>query len=235
MLDSIPTPRLISVSIALTLVLLAPGAAPSVWAQTPDGEQVFKQSCASCHTGAPDSRAPSLDSLKARTPQAVIESLMTGAMRPQGSRLSGPERRVVAEFVTGKKVGFDVTGAETGRGAARVCVRASNVSGPHAPGRRGRGGVRQSPTPASSPREVAGLTAADVPRLALKWALRFPGCVGRVVVARRRGRPSLRRQSERHGLLARCEDGMHSLDLQRCGRRAHGYRRRPGRRQCRRR
>ena len=71
------------------ILLLGPGAAGFVSAQTPDGEQVFKQSCASCHSGAPESRAPSPDALKARTPQAVIESLMTGAMRLQGSRLKG--------------------------------------------------------------------------------------------------------------------------------------------------
>jgi polyvinyl alcohol dehydrogenase (cytochrome) len=165
-----PTPRLISASIALTFafVLLAPGATRSVSAQTPDGEQVFKQSCASCHNGAPDSRAPGLDALKARAPQAVIESLMTGAMRAQGSRLSGPDRRAVAEFVTGKKVGIDVTGAETGRCAAST--RASNTS-------RTGAWSGWSPTVTNTrfqTREVAGLTAGDVPRLRLKWALGFP-------------------------------------------------------------
>ena len=109
MLDSTRTSRLTIASIAVIL-LLGPGAAGSVWAQLSDGERVFEQSCVSCHNGAIDSRAPGLDALRARTPQAVIESLMTGAMRPQGSRLSGPERRAVAEFVTGKKVGGDVTG-----------------------------------------------------------------------------------------------------------------------------
>jgi polyvinyl alcohol dehydrogenase (cytochrome) len=139
-----------------------------VWAQTPDGEQVFKQSCGSCHNGAPDSRAPALDALKARAPQAVIESLMTGAMRAQGSRLSGPERRAVAEFVTGKVVGGDVRGAETGRCTATS--RTGITSGAAAwPG--------WSPTVTNArfqPANVAGLSAADVPRLKLKWALGFP-------------------------------------------------------------
>jgi polyvinyl alcohol dehydrogenase (cytochrome) len=147
-------------------VLLGPGAARDVSAQVPDGEQVFKQSCASCHTGAPDSRAPSLDALKARTPQAVIESLMTGAMRPQGSRMSGPERRAVAEFVTGKKVGGDVTGAETGRCTASM--RAGGGAGAWS---------GWSPTNTNTrfqSREMAGLAAADVPRLTVKWALGFP-------------------------------------------------------------
>jgi polyvinyl alcohol dehydrogenase (cytochrome) len=153
-----------------------PGAAQPVWAQAVDGQQVFKQSCASCHTGAADSRAPSPDALKARTPQAVIESLMTGAMRLQGSRLSGPERRAVAEFVTGKVVGSDVRGADTGR-----CTASRPGTGP-----AGARAVNSGRAPAWSgwsptftntrfqSGDMAGLTAADVPRLKLKWALGFP-------------------------------------------------------------
>ncbi len=158
------------------ILLLGPGTTGSVWAQTPsdiaqgspDGEQVFKQSCVSCHSGALESRAPSLDALRARTPQAVIESLMTGAMRPQGARLSGPERRAVAEYVTGKKVGGDVTGAETGRCAAQP---RANTSG------RTVAWSGWSPTVTNTrfqSREMAGLTAADVPKLTLKWSLGFP-------------------------------------------------------------
>jgi len=147
-------------------VLLGPGAAGHVWAQAPDGEQVFRQSCAACHTGAADSRAPGPDALKARAPQAVIESLINGAMRAQGSRLSGPERRAVAEFVTGKKVGGDVTGGDTGKctAATRAATAGAAWSG-------------WSPTITNTrfqSRDMAGLSAADVPRLTLKWALGFP-------------------------------------------------------------
>jgi polyvinyl alcohol dehydrogenase (cytochrome) len=153
------------------LVLGGPGASGYVWAQLPDGEQVFTQSCASCHTGAPDSRAPSLDALKARTPQAVIESLMTGAMRPQGARMSGPDRRAVAEFVTGKKVGGDVTGAERGKCLARIPDPRSPIPDPRS------SWSGWSPTITNTrfqSRESAGLTAGEVPRLTLKWALGFP-------------------------------------------------------------
>jgi polyvinyl alcohol dehydrogenase (cytochrome) len=156
-------------------IVLGRGATTSVRAQAADGEQIFKQSCVSCHDGAPESRAPGLDALKARTPQAVIESLMTGAMRPQGSRLSGPQRRAVAEFVTGRTVGGDVTGADTGR-----CPPAP---GPSAAAASGNGSPRSAVWSGWSPtitntrfqsREMAGLSAADVPKLALKWALGFP-------------------------------------------------------------
>ena len=105
---------------------LRAGSASPAWSQTPDGGRVFQASCATCHSGAADSRAPGLDSLRVRTPQAIIDSLLTGAMRPQGARLSGPERRAVAEFITGKPVDGDVTGARalqcqrTARGSLEV-------------------------------------------------------------------------------------------------------------------
>jgi polyvinyl alcohol dehydrogenase (cytochrome) len=93
---------------------------------------------------------------------------MTGAMRPQGSRLSGPERRAVAEFVTGKVVGGDVTGAGIGR-----CSASARSGGPGPAG----AWAGWSPTITNSrfqSGDRAGLTAADVPRLKLKWALGFP-------------------------------------------------------------
>ena len=149
-------------------MLPGPGTTGYVWAQQPDGEQVFRQSCASCHNGMPDSRAPGRDALAARTPQAVIESLMTGAMRPQGSRLSGPERRAVAEFVSGRKLNVDVTGAGQGRCDAQP-RRIEKEAGATWAG--------WSPATTNTrfqPATMAGLTPADVPRLTLKWSFGFP-------------------------------------------------------------
>jgi len=153
--------------LAFVVSLLLAG---SVFAQTPDGAQVFQRNCATCHTGAAESRAPSPDALKSRTPRAILDALMTGAMRPQGSRLSGPERRAVAEFVTGKTIEGDVTGAERGRctaastGGARTAAATSRWSG-------------WSPAPTNTrfqPADQAGLSAATVPKLTLKWTLGFP-------------------------------------------------------------
>ena len=156
-----------------TLVLFAAlFSAASVFAQTPDGAQVFQRSCATCHNGAADSRAPAPDALKARAPQAIIDALMTGAMRPQGSRLSGPERRAVAEFLTGKRIEGDVTGAERGR-----CIVAGSFSTPV----RDQAGTPAwngwSPAPTNTRYQTAdqaGLTAATVSKLKLKWAFGFP-------------------------------------------------------------
>jgi polyvinyl alcohol dehydrogenase (cytochrome) len=149
-------------------ILLALSFPSSVQAQAPDGAELFRRVCATCHSGATDSRAPSPDALRARTPQAVIESLVNGAMRVQGAQMSGPERRAVAEFVTGKTVGVDVSGVGTGRcptdtGFSDI-ARAPSWSG-------------WSPTITNTRyqrNDQAGLTVSDLPRLKLKWAFGFP-------------------------------------------------------------
>ena len=150
---------------ALVIVL---SYATAVAAQAPDGSRVFQASCASCHTGAADSRAPGVDALRARTPQAIIDALLIGAMRPQGARLSGAERRAVAEFVTGKSIEGDVNGASAGRCTARTSLQ-DFAKTPHWTG--------WSPSTTNSrfqSAEQAGIAASDLPRLKLKWAFGFP-------------------------------------------------------------
>ena len=137
-------------------------------AQGPAGERIFAERCATCHTGAADSRAPAADALRSRTPQAIVESLVNGAMRVPGSRLTGAERRAVAEFLTGRSLDGDVSGAAAGR------CDANAASGPQSLSRDWRG---WSPTPDNTrfqPAAAAGLTASEVPKLALRWAFGFP-------------------------------------------------------------
>ncbi len=143
-------------------------APQALFAQTPAGAQVFKRACASCHAAAPDSRAPGLDVLRTRTPQAIVESLVTGAMRVQGSRLSGAERRAVAEFITGKAMAGDVSGTTAGR-----CTVAAAFTDPSA-GPRWTGWGGTSTNARFQPADQAGLSADTVSRLTLKWAFGFP-------------------------------------------------------------
>jgi polyvinyl alcohol dehydrogenase (cytochrome) len=151
---------------ALILALLL-ACGRDALAQAADGGEVFRRSCAACHAGTANSRAPGLDVLRSRTPQAVIESLVTGAMRAQGSRMSGPERRAVAEYVTGKALGGDVRGADAGRCPTSTPATADSRV------------LWRSWSPTATNTRVqtaaaAGVTAADLPRLTLKWALGFP-------------------------------------------------------------
>jgi polyvinyl alcohol dehydrogenase (cytochrome) len=137
-------------------------------AQTSGGDRVFAARCASCHNGQPDSRAPSADALKARTPQAVLDALMNGAMRVQGAQMNGADRRAVAEYVTGKAITEDVTGAALGR--CTINTPLADIA--RAP--RWTGWSPAISNARSQSREQAGLSAGDLSRLKLKWAFGFP-------------------------------------------------------------
>jgi polyvinyl alcohol dehydrogenase (cytochrome) len=136
-------------------------------AQGPSGEQVFKDRCANCHTGAADARAPSPEALRGRSPQAILESLVNGAMRTQGSRLTGAERRAVAEHVTGRPVEGDVSGAARG-----TCNGGSGPRDTRAPS--WPGWSPSSDNTRFQPAADAELTASDLPKLTLRWAFGLP-------------------------------------------------------------
>jgi len=138
-----------------------------IQAQGPSGEQVFKDRCASCHTGAADSRAPAPEALRGRTPQAIVEALVNGAMRAQGSRMTGAERRAVAEFLTGRSVEGDVSGAATGRCATAPAAERTGSS-------NWRGWSPNTDNTRFQSAEGAAITAAEIPKLTLKWAFGFP-------------------------------------------------------------
>src|SRR5688572_24868073 len=151
----------------LTILLTIAASAALTQAPGPAGEQVFKDRCASCHSAAADSRAPAPEALRSRSPQAVVESLVNGAMRVQGSRMTGAERRAVAEYITGRALDGDVAGGATGRCLAN-----------QQPDRTGGGGWRGwSPAPTNTrfqPVEDASLGIGEIPKLTLKWAFAFP-------------------------------------------------------------
>ncbi len=167
--------------LALAVALCA-GISVSAWAQSPDGvlrvprdapsesrgAAIFARDCATCHTGAAESRAPSPDILKRRSPEAILSALTAGGMRPQGGRLSGAERRAVAEYLSGKAFGTDITGARIGRCTSTPPLTDSASS----PSWRGWS-PSVTNTRFQSSRD-AGITADQVPKLSLKWAFGFP-------------------------------------------------------------
>ena len=136
-------------------------------ASAPDAQAIFAGSCATCHTGAQDSRAPSLEALHQHSPESVIQALTGGVMRGQGAHLTGAERRALAEFVTGQKLSEKTRDTSIGRCPAPPAK--FDASRPTWNG--------WSPTPENwhfQPAAQAGLTAAQVPNLKLKWAFGYP-------------------------------------------------------------
>jgi polyvinyl alcohol dehydrogenase (cytochrome) len=137
-------------------------------AQAPDAgaaSALFEQRCATCHAN-PNERTPTQDALRAMPPSFIVDSLAHGMMKEQGSGLTDGERTALAEYLTGRQIGVETP-------MAGKCALDPPPLSLDAPIFNGWGANvenwRVQPDP--------GLTAADLPRLELKWAFGVPGAI----------------------------------------------------------
>ena len=153
--------------VAAATLFLVPLAAT---AQDVDGPGLYKRLCASCHdTGL--NRAPQRDALLTMTAERVLASMETGTMVTMANNRTAAERRALAEFIAGKRLG---TSLNTTPPAAAMC-RTRNASFEPASGPRWTAWGGTSANTRFQDGQDARLSAADVPRLRLKWAFAFPG------------------------------------------------------------
>lgn len=154
----------------LVIAVLTAAAWPAA-AQTPDGAAVYERACASCHANpGADSRAPRRETLALSAPEAILTTLTSGNMFRQGSELTDAEKRAVAGFLAGRPVGTAAPASTVGRcTASPAALTAAAVNA----GWNGWGGTVANTR--FQPANRAGLTAANVPRLTLKWAFGFAG------------------------------------------------------------
>jgi len=152
----------------VTLIVLGFGAMP---ARAQDGAEVFARACAECHVDpAPDTRAPDLDALGSFAPEAILTALTTGRMFRQGSTLTDEQRLAVAGFAAGRPVG--TRGPESAVGRCEQAAPAMTAPALER-GWNGWGGAVSNRRFGAA--ATGGLTAAELPRLELKWAFGFPG------------------------------------------------------------
>jgi polyvinyl alcohol dehydrogenase (cytochrome) len=162
----------------LSLVALAAAALaqPPALAPVPDlahpqntnaGIYAFTSHCAGCHDTGTDG-ATDRHALSRHTPEEVLASITTGSMAPYAQGLSEFDRRVVAVYVGGRPLGTAGTGD-----AIRMTNGCANHP-PFAPRQESAWNGWGSDSGNSRFHSSPGLTAADVPKLALKWAFGFP-------------------------------------------------------------
>ena len=156
---------------AVASILFVPAIA-ATQPPAPNGESVYTQHCAACHEGSMP-RMPSRQALGTLTPEHIDTALSSFTMRRQGASLSPAERRAVAEFLSGRPAGSYRAPLDAMAKSASCAAGAAPRDLLTGPSWNGWGGdLRNSRyQPASS----AGLAAADIPRLELKWAFGFPG------------------------------------------------------------
>ena len=148
----------------LALVVIGTTAAASAQ-QAPDGAAGFNRACATCHREG-QTTAPTPAVLRQLTPEGVLNAITQGRMQVQGATLSEAERRAVAEFVAGRALVTATTAVPN-----RCTTSPAMSDAATTPGWNGWGnGVANTRFAAN-----AGLTAADLPRLKLKWAFGYAG------------------------------------------------------------
>jgi polyvinyl alcohol dehydrogenase (cytochrome) len=103
-------------------------------------------------------------------PESILQAITTGAMRVHADGVPDDVKRAMAEYLSGRKLG--ALGAGDARNMPNRCTTrtpladvsgssAWNGWGPDATNRRFQ--------------RASGLSAADLPRLTIKWAFGFPG------------------------------------------------------------
>jgi polyvinyl alcohol dehydrogenase (cytochrome) len=141
----------------------APGA-QRIAAQSSRGESVFSKDCGSCHEPAMRG-APSREQLASFTPNRIVESLTSGAMKPMATRLSELDIRAVATYLTGQQpVGSSASPADPPQcPAAPFDMQGAKWDGWSTDPRNWRF------------QPDAGLSPSDVSRLQVKWAFSYAG------------------------------------------------------------
>jgi polyvinyl alcohol dehydrogenase (cytochrome) len=141
-----------------------------------NGQAAFQRVCAGCHQPAGPlnppaaglmSRALPAERLKFFSPDAIYNAITNGKMQTQAASLSEPERRAVAEFASGQS--FSASKAAV----ARSFCKASH---PEVSLMRARSWISWGNGVENTrfqDEEVGKLTAANLPRLKLKWAYGF--------------------------------------------------------------
>jgi polyvinyl alcohol dehydrogenase (cytochrome) len=127
-------------------------------------QALFEQNCATCHADR--------TTLNKSTPEAVYRAMTSGSMRPQAANLNEGNKRSIAEYLTGSKLNL-AQFADAKQMPNRCPANSRPIEPAGGPAWNGWG-VDTSNTRFQT-EKTAGLSAAQVPRLKLKWAFGFPG------------------------------------------------------------
>jgi polyvinyl alcohol dehydrogenase (cytochrome) len=122
-----------------------------------------------CHEGQVQ-KAPSKTFLQMMPGDAIYAALTSGIMRAKAKKLTPDQRRELAEYLSSEAVGSAAPVA-----APRCSGDAARFDTSAAPRITGWG--FDAANTRHIPGDVAGLQAADVPRLKLKWAFQYPGAL----------------------------------------------------------
>jgi len=130
----------------------------------PDGAALYFSRCAVCHDHPSDRIPPKVFISTARTAEDVIDTLTSGVMRQQAEGLTTEEISALAVYLTGKQP------APRATATANLCGSSASVRVDASDWRNWGHDLANT---RFQPR--GGFTAAEVPKLTLRWTFAYPG------------------------------------------------------------
>src|SRR5579872_6502540 len=163
--------RPLLVLIAFTSIVAFVATSEPAVAQTAACVVVFENKCASCHQSAQAQKAPGLSVLRKMAPEAVYASL-SKAPHTQIQGLADNDKKTVAAQLGGRKIG--VTEIADANKMPNRCASNPPMGDIATQPMWNGWGVDPASNARFQPASAAGLTAAQVPSLKLKWAFGLP-------------------------------------------------------------
>ena len=150
-----------------TIVGLATAAFPVLAEPPHPGQGAYTRHCAQCHEGGV-AKAPHKMFLQMMAPDAIYSAMTDGIMQAQSEMLDDEEKRNVAEYLAGTSLA-----AYAAPALPPMCdAQRSAFDFDRPPASTGWGVSHDNNRYVDA--ATAGLTAGDVPRLELAWAVAFP-------------------------------------------------------------
>jgi polyvinyl alcohol dehydrogenase (cytochrome) len=143
-----------------------------------DGGAIYKERCAMCHD-APAGRVPALSAIKAMSGEAIYAALTSGSMKSRAQGLTMPQIFALIGYIA------PTGGTQAAAPKFERTCKGDAAFQPGADSSRWNGWSPSLTNARFQDARAAGLAAADVPKLKLKWAFNL----GDVTTAR--GEPTV--------------------------------------------
>ena len=156
------------IALAILIIVLLPSTS---FAQVLQVMPLFEARCAQCHGGsANERRAPDRNALMSMTPERILAALTTGSMVANANGISDGQKRALAVLLSGRPMGV----SESGKASVMKGQCTAKPAFDPATGAKWSGWGNDVMNTRMQTAEHAGLGAAQVPNLQLKWAFGFP-------------------------------------------------------------
>ena len=126
------------------------------------GKAHYDRACIACHGGAVK-KAPHREMIGLMTPESVLHTMTNGVMRDEAQSLTAQEKREVAEYISGVKLGGELTSLPICKNKNATIGSSSSINW----------GIQPENTRTIST-EASGISSTNITKLATKWAIAFP-------------------------------------------------------------